>query len=79
MSDFESFARLWCEQQGLFQTLYGPMLGEDILTVIRLIDSQGHSGMSNSVLFAALVGINNDYCNSASPIYQEWLAAHSED
>lgn len=70
MSDFEKMAEWWLDQHKAGE-VYGGELKRDIMDVIRLIDSQGHSGMSASLLFQSLAAINKEYTTYNSAGWQE--------
>lgn len=55
MSQFESFAEEELRRAGLFDkdSMYGGMLGDAVMKMVRLFANEGHSGMSASVAISA--------------------------
>jgi hypothetical protein len=68
------FARKWLERNGLFDkdSDYDGALGAQVMEVVELIASQGHSGGSAARLYDILQRIYNDYDNNDSPLWQEY-------
>lgn len=68
------FARKWLEHHGLFDkdSDYDGALGEQVMAVVELVASQGHTGASADRLYTILQQIYQEYATDDSPIWQAY-------
>jgi len=53
----KEFAREELTRAGLFDTMYGDMLGKDVMELVEVFAAQGHSGMSAGVAIQAFAKV----------------------